>query len=184
ARRRRPGASLFPYTTLFRSLGLEAAVRGRRLARAGQRRRPAGPVLAALRGGRTRQALLARLAFAGAPTIGRRRPGHVGQQVVGLERARPCVVVLEQEPLRLAGRLSGAHQVPAAPQLAAEELEATVSLGELLACVAFRGPVAAVEAGDMSPAVPPLRDLSLDCRIADRMVLDLDRHPLDARVVA
>src|SRR5690606_20544740 len=46
------------------------------------------------------------------------------------------------------------------------------------------GPDAAVEAGDMSPAVLPLRDLSLECRIADRMVLDLDRHPLDARVVA
>src|SRR5690606_13946956 len=166
-------------------LRLEAPVRRRRLARAGQRRRVARPVLAApLRGGGRRQALLARLALAGASAIRPGRLGDVRQQVVRLQRSGPVVVVLEQQPLGLARGLSRPHQVPATPKLVAEELEAQVSLGELLARIPLGGPDAVVEARDMAAAILALRNLAFEPGVAQGVVLDFDRHSLDAGVVA
>src|SRR5690606_13043102 len=129
--------------------------------------------------GERRQALLARLAHAGALAVRDRRFGHVSQQVVGLERAGVGILVLEQEPLRLPRRLARAHQVPPAPELVAKELEAQVALRELVLRIALRSPDATVEARHVSPAVLALRDLAFEAGIAHRVVLDLDRHALD-----
>ena len=80
----------------------------------------------------------------------------IGEQVVGLERARVCVLFLEQQPLRLLRRLAAAHQVPAALELVAEQLEAQVALGQLRFGVVRRGPDAVVEQRDMAAAVVAL----------------------------
>src|SRR5690606_33165720 len=81
-------------------------------------------------------------------------------------------------------RLARAHQVPAALELVAEQLEAQVPLGQLRLRVATGGPHPLVEPGHVPAAVLALRDLALEAGVVQRMVLHLHRHALDRRVEA
>src|SRR5690606_31279541 len=130
------------------------------------------------------QALARGLAAASALAVLGRWRRDLGEQFVCLERPCPRILVLEQQPLRLPGRLAGAHQVPAPLELAAMQLEAQVALGELFLRIAGGGPDAMVEARDMAAAILALGDLALEAGVVQRMVLDLHRHALDRRVVA
>src|SRR5690606_504244 len=154
-------------------------------ARPFQRLRALLPVLAPRAWSRHRGQALARgLAVTGALAVLRGRRRDLGQQVVGLQRAGPSILVLEQQPLRLPRGLAGSHQVPATLEPLAEQLEAQVALGELLLWITGGRPDTMVEAHDMAAAIFALGDLALEAGVVQRMVLDLHRHALDRRVVA
>src|SRR5690606_37865564 len=130
------------------------------------------------------QALARGLATASALAVLGRWRRDLGEQVVCLERPRPRILVLEQQPLRLPRRLARAHQVPAALEAVAEQLETQVALGQLLLRIAGGGPDAMVEARHVAAAILAPGNLALEAGVVQRMVLDLHRHALDRRIVA
>ena len=72
-----------------------------------------------------------------------------------------------------------AHQHPAAFEPLAVQGELQVALLQALVRIAFRDPVAAVPQLHRAAAILALRDGALEVAVVERMVLDLDRQPLD-----
>jgi len=105
------------------------------------------------------------------------------EQVVGLDVAGERVLGLDQEPRGLAFLAAAAHQVPAALEPLAEQLEAQMAFLQLGLGVARGGPDAVVELIDMTLAVAVF-DVALEAGVRHGVILHLDRQPFHPRVIA
>ncbi len=133
-----------------RQLGFERSIHQARAARAGKRQRALAPLFDGARGNtracsggglaRRRLARFHAWLHHPPPARARGRCRHVVQHVVGLAGCRVVVLVLEQQPLRPGRGASGAHQVPTALELVAEQFEAQVTLRQLRLGIAAGGP--------------------------------------------
>src|SRR6266542_738027 len=94
------------------------------------------------------------------------------------------VPVLDQEPALLSALVAASpHERPLPAQLLAGKLEHELPAREALARIGPRGPRAPVPHDDGARPVVARRDEPLEVRVLDRMVLDLDGHPLVGWVV-
>src|SRR5689334_6540962 len=73
------------------------------------------------------------------------------------------------------------HEMPAAFELAALQLEFQMTLGQALVGIANRRPPASVPDDHATGAVLALGDASLELAVVERVVLDVDRQPLVVR---
>src|SRR6185437_12937273 len=92
------------------------------------------------------------------------------------------VLCLDQEPGWLALLATTAHQMPAALEARAKQLEAQMSFQQLRLGIALRAPHAGVELIHMALAVA-VRDLAFEAGIGHGMVFHLHRQPLHCGVV-
>ena len=94
--------------------------------------------------------------------------------------SREFVIALDEEPvLVLVARLAAhPHQMPAALELLAGELELEMALGEALVRIADRRPGSAVPDEDGPAAILALRNCPFEPAVFERMILDFDREPL------
>ncbi len=111
--------------------------------------------------------------------------GEHAAALVGVDRL--VVAMLDEQPVRpFAAELVAfhAHQHEAALEPLAGQHELQLAVGERLfrRLVLLRRPEAAVEQLHRAAAVLPLGDGALEVAVAQRMVLDLDRQALVARV--
>ena len=121
-----------------------------------------------------------------------RRADRIGQRLGHIELAggtRHVVAVLDQQPggFRFAGARLHAHQRPQAGELGAVQAELQLALGQAGARRGYAAgglPAAAVPDDDAPAAVLPGRNLALEVVVVDRVVFDLHRQPLVARVQA
>ena len=94
--------------------------------------------------------------------------------------ARFLVLALDEQPIVVTVPVAGthSHQMPAAVQLLAVEIENEVALGVALVRIAFRDPTPAIPDHDGAAAILALRDRAFECVVFDRMVLDVDGKSL------
>ncbi len=97
--------------------------------------------------------------------------------------ARRRVVRLDQEPVvALLARLRAhAHEMPAAVQFLAVEIEIQMAFGETFVRIADRRPMAAIPEDDIAAAIFALRNRAFEVAIVERMIFDMDGEPLFAR---
>src|SRR5262245_39693660 len=93
------------------------------------------------------------------------------------------VLGLDQQPVLLAALVAAfhVHEVPAAFELAAAEIDDQVPLGQLLVRIALGGPAPAVPDDHAASAVLALGDAALEFAVVERMVLRAHRQPLVPR---
>ena len=125
-----------------------------------------------------------------------RRPGDVVVRAAGLDRLRVLlriptghrvlVVLVDEEPLLLAPPLPlrRPHEHEAPGELLAVDVEVQIALRDGLGRIdPGRGtPPPTVPDDDVAAAVLAGRDHAFEVGVLDRVVLDLDREPADARV--
>src|SRR6185295_17523561 len=103
--------------------------------------------------------------------------------------ARGAVLALEQQPLApiglaLAGSTSSAHQMKAAAQLLALQLEVDAPAAQRVLGVALRLPGAAIPEQHRAAAVLSLRDHAFKIAVLERVILGLHGQAFHARIEA
>ncbi len=133
----------------------------------GQRQGLLRPVLASsfLRQRHCGPLLLLRLSRPRPLQVFPRRRSDVAEQIVRFHVACEGIIIFEEEPLRLLGRLSRPDQMAPTLQLGAEQLEPKMPLGELGFRVARCRPHAVVKLGDVPATVLPFRDVSFEAGV-------------------
>ena len=159
------------------------------------RRLSSAPCAAASRASDSRRSDEGARADRRSPPSGRRRPPRTRSRRAAArhDRARrllgdvvgrgPVVAVLDQEPALAALVAARPHEHPRAAELLAVERELELALLQRgFRRRALRRPRALVPDHHGAAAVLAGRDHALELRVLDRVILDLHREPLDARI--
>ena len=106
-----------------------------------------------------------------------------------VRRARPArclVLAFDQEPVLVPLALSRAHahEMPAAVEFLALEIEDEVTLGVGLVRIAVRDPASPIPDHDGTAAILAFRDRALEGVVFDRMIFDADSKTLFVRIEA
>src|SRR5579862_2388672 len=108
------------------------------------------------------------------------------EDILAARAARRLVLALDQQPVVAALLRSRAqpHQMPAAVQFLAVEIEGQMPLGQPLVRIALGRPMTAIPDHHGTSAIFALRDGALEAVVLDRVVLDMDGKTLLAGIEA